>query len=188
MQGRHNGHVGSEVAVVPDVHIGIILHGQIEIAEKALADVGVLAVMKRDGPLKKAPLAQVAQYLRQNGGALFHFILIGRVVVKIQIMRAALDFLQLRVAGKEQDAGAALFIFCHGMFPFRSMDSACFPRGFRAGVHRTISNVPAPIRMQPISECTVNFSCRKTKASTSVMTTLSLSTGTTREASPICNA
>lgn len=60
-------------------------------------------------------------FLRKRGndlegvGSTDYFILIGRVVVKIQIMRAALDFLQLRVAGKEQDAGAALFIFCHGM-------------------------------------------------------------------------
>ncbi len=34
----------------------------------------------------------------------------------------------------------------------------------------------------------VNCSCRKTKAKTSVITTLSLSTGTTLEASPICSA
>ncbi len=54
--------------------------------------------------------------------------------------------------------------------------------------YRTISSVPMPIRTQPITEFTVNFSCRKTKASTRVMTTLSLSIGTTLETSPICRA
>ena len=51
--------------------------------------------------------------------------------------------------------------------------------------YRTSNNVPAPIKMQPISDLVVNCSCRNTNASTSVMTTLSLSIGTTLEASPI---
>ena len=55
-------------------------------------------------------------------------------------------------------------------------------------LHRTMTSVPAPIRIQPIRDFMVNSSCRKIKASTSVMTTLSLSTGTTLEASPICKA
>ena len=54
--------------------------------------------------------------------------------------------------------------------------------------YKTISSVPAPMRTQPTRDLTVNFSWRKTKASTSVMTTLSLSTGTTLEASPIWSA
>ena len=55
-------------------------------------------------------------------------------------------------------------------------------------VQSTMTSVPAPIRIQPIRDFVVNSSCRKIKASTSVMTTLSLSTGTTLEASPICKA
>ena len=54
--------------------------------------------------------------------------------------------------------------------------------------HRTISNVPAPIRIHPITDLKVNSSCRKTNASISVMTTDNLSIGTTFEASPICKA
>ena len=54
--------------------------------------------------------------------------------------------------------------------------------------HRTISRVPAPIRTQPIRDFVLNSSCRKTNANTSVMTTLSLSIGTTFDASPICSA
>ena len=55
-------------------------------------------------------------------------------------------------------------------------------------VHSTMTSVPAPIRIQPIRDFTVNSSCRKIKASINVMTTLSLSTGTTLDASPICKA
>ena len=51
--------------------------------------------------------------------------------------------------------------------------------------YSTIRSVPAPIRAQPIRDFAVNFSCRNTKANTSVMITLSLSIGTTFDASPI---
>ena len=54
--------------------------------------------------------------------------------------------------------------------------------------HSTMNSVPAPIRMQPIRDFAVNSSCRKTKASTKVITTLSLSMGTTFEVSPTCRA
>ena len=56
------------------------------------------------------------------------------------------------------------------------------------GIYRTIIKVPMPIRMQPIKDFGVNFSCRNTKASTKVIITLNLSTGTTFDTSPICNA
>ena len=47
---------------------------------------------------------------------------------------------------------------------------------------------PAVMSIIPTRDFTVNCSCRKTKASTRVMTTLSLSMGTTLETSPICSA
>lgn len=54
--------------------------------------------------------------------------------------------------------------------------------------YKTINNVPTPIKIHPIIDLAVNFSCKKTNASTSVITTLSLSIGTTLDASPICRA
>lgn len=54
--------------------------------------------------------------------------------------------------------------------------------------HKTISSVPAPMSKQPIRDLGVKRSCRNTNASTSVMTTLSLSIGTTFDASPICSS
>ena len=54
--------------------------------------------------------------------------------------------------------------------------------------YKTISKVPAPISTQPMIDFVVTCSCRKTKASISVITTLSLSIGTTFDASPICSA
>ena len=55
-------------------------------------------------------------------------------------------------------------------------------------LHNTISSVPAPISIHPSRDLTVNCSCKKINASRMVMTTDSLSTGTTFEASPICSA
>ncbi len=52
----------------------------------------------------------------------------------------------------------------------------------------TIIKVPIAIRIQPARDSTVNFSCGTTNTSTRVITTLSLSIGTTFEASSICNA
>ena len=54
--------------------------------------------------------------------------------------------------------------------------------------HNTITSVPAAIRMVPIRDLTLNFSCRKIKDSASVITTLSLSMGTTLDTSPSCSA
>ena len=59
---------------------------------------------------------------------------------------------------------------------------------FMYNAYKTISRVPAPIRMQPSTDLVVTFSCRKTKASTIVMTTESLSIGTTFDTSPSCRA
>ena len=54
--------------------------------------------------------------------------------------------------------------------------------------HSTMSKVPAAINPQPRIDFVVNCSCRITAARIIVITTLSLSTGTTLEASPICSA
>ena len=51
-----------------------------------------------------------------------------------------------------------------------------------------ISNDPAPINTHPMRLFTVNSSCRKIKASASVMITLDLSMGTTFEVSPTWSA
>ena len=55
-------------------------------------------------------------------------------------------------------------------------------------IYRTITRVPMPMRMQPMMDLVVTASCRNTKARIRVMTTLSLSMGTTLDASPICSA
>ena len=54
--------------------------------------------------------------------------------------------------------------------------------------YSTISKVPAVINTAPAMDFHVNFSWRNRNASTSVITTLSLSTGTTLDACPICRA
>lgn len=52
----------------------------------------------------------------------------------------------------------------------------------------TIKSVPAPINAHPIKDFIEKLSCRNTNAIISVITTLSLSTGTTFDAFPNCNA
>ncbi len=49
----------------------------------------------------------------------------------------------------------------------------------------TINSVPAPMSTHPSADFTVKSSCRNMNASSSVITTDSLSTGTTLDASPI---
>ena len=58
----------------------------------------------------------------------------------------------------------------------------------RESNYMTIINVPIPISKHPSSDFNVNCSCKNTKARTSVITTLNLSTGTTFDASPTCKA
>ena len=55
-------------------------------------------------------------------------------------------------------------------------------------LYNAINSVPRPIKMQPIRDFTVNCSCKNTKAKIRVITTLSLSIGTTFDAVPICSA
>ena len=54
--------------------------------------------------------------------------------------------------------------------------------------YSTINSVPAVIRAQPMRLLAVKGSCSTTKASARVMTTLSLSMGTTLDAAPTCKA
>lgn len=51
--------------------------------------------------------------------------------------------------------------------------------------YKTITKVPAVIKIEPMSDFVLNSSCRKTNASTRVKRTLNLSIGTTFETSPI---
>ena len=73
--------------------------------------------------------------------------------------------------------------------PFHLTQTA--PKHFcpeRFSFYNTMNNVPAAISTQPNRLLALAGSCKIRKASASVMTTLSLSTGTTLDASPICSA
>ena len=54
--------------------------------------------------------------------------------------------------------------------------------------YNTITRVPAPISTHPIRDFTVNCSCKNTNPRIRVITTLSLSMGTTLDTVPICKA
>ncbi len=79
-----------------------------------------------------------------------------------------------------------------GREPCRSSPAFCPPLSGAARPlsrprpgHKIMTKVPAVISTPPRAVFRVIFSCKKTKASTMVMTTLNLSMGTTRETSPI---
>ena len=55
-----------------------------------------------------------------------------------------------------------------------------------SSLHKAMINVPIPMNIHPIKDCTVNFSCNKRKANSIVITILNLSMGTTFDTSPIC--
>ena len=89
------------------------------------------------------------------------------------------------------------FTICHSLllFAFHFLCFLCrllfllFLRKLHsAKSYMTMRSVPTPISTQPMSDFGVKLSCKNTNASTSVMTTLSLSTGTTFDASPIFKA
>lgn len=71
---------------------------------------------------------------------------------------------------------------------YMARDASGFYKCFSITLYSTINSVPAPISTHPTTDLTVNSSCRNTNASTIVSTTLSLSTGTTFDASPSCRA
>ena len=82
-------------------HLRVVLHGEIEIAEKVFAYLRVFSVVKCDGPLNEAPFPELAEYLRQYPGAFFGLLFIRIVIVDIQIVCSAFYRLQLRVTGED---------------------------------------------------------------------------------------
>ena len=77
---------------------------------------------------------------------------------------------------KQYKANTLRLVFCAVHFPKRRNS------------YNTMTSVPAVRRSAPTIDFTETFSCRKTKARMSVIATLSLSTGTTFDASPVCSA
>ena len=113
----YDGAVRPEITVVADGNKRIILHGEIEIDECALADGGVLAVMECDGALQKCPLTDSAENFVQNSVALLGFILIQTVVVDIEVVGTQLDGFEFRISGTKKLPCKDFFFFpCHFIF------------------------------------------------------------------------
>ena len=55
MNGCDNGDIRAEVAVIPDGHGGIVLHGEVEVKKAPLAHRGMDTVVKGDRPLENVP-------------------------------------------------------------------------------------------------------------------------------------
>ena len=77
---------------------------------------------------------------------------------------------------------------CLATFPSDTKPPRSISAPERFSFYNTMNSVPAAISAQPNRLLALAGSCKIRKASASVMTTLSLSTGTTLDASPICSA
>ena len=97
-------------------------------------------------------------------------------------VRGGIHFVCKELTGQHYPVSSSYFDRLHR----RSL--ASYPQGRYMDHHSTMSSVPSASRPQPRMDLSVNCSCRITAARIIVMTTLSLSIGTTLEASPICSA
>ena len=93
MHRRDDSHVRAEVAAVTNGHGRVILNGQVEVAEKALADVRVRAIVELDRPLHKRALAEIAEDLMHDCITLFGFVfeLSGGQKQRVAIARAMIN-------------------------------------------------------------------------------------------------
>ena len=82
MKRRDDRRAGAEAAVVPDDDGRVVLHGQVEVAEEALADGRVAAVVDVDRPLQKAVRAQRGEQCAQDFAALRGVVLKRGVVAR----------------------------------------------------------------------------------------------------------
>ena len=92
----------------------VVLDHQVEVAEEALADLGVDAVVELDRPLDEAALAPGPHNLADEPVSGLGVVFIGAVVVGAQVVAAQLDGLELRIPRGEQDAGEYFFFFWNG--------------------------------------------------------------------------
>ena len=83
MNGGNDGDIRAEVAVVPDGHGSVVLHGEVEVKKAPLAHGGVNTVVERDRPLEKGPLSNMSHDLVDDGLPRLHLIFIQAVIVEI---------------------------------------------------------------------------------------------------------
>ena len=109
-----------------------------------------------------------------------------KILLRLQVWNLCADGAQIMRAADCKTPCQKVILF--DSISRRPAEHSAGRRPFFIRCHKTISSVPAPMSRQPIRDLGVKRSCRNTNASTSVMTTLSLSIGTTFDASPICSA
>ena len=112
MVGGHEGYVGAEAHVVPDVDAGVVHHHQVEVGEKVLPDEGVTAVVELDRALEVAYLAHASQNVPQHVGP-GGIVLIHGIVLPAGLMGDVLEILQFLPPGVEHLPGKNLFFLRH---------------------------------------------------------------------------
>ena len=91
MDRRYNRYIRSEIAVISDRDLCVVLNGEVEISEKVFSYFRVLTVMESNGSLNKTAFSKLSDYFGKDCGSLFRFVLMRAVVINIQIVRFLLD-------------------------------------------------------------------------------------------------
>jgi len=114
VNGGDDGDIRAEVAVVPDGHGGIVLHGEVEVKKAPLAHGGMNTVVEGDRPLEKGTLPNVSHDLMDDGLSRLLLIFIQAVIVEIELMGAQFHRLKLGISGGKEDPCLDLGLFVHG--------------------------------------------------------------------------
>ncbi len=118
----------------------------------------------------------------------------GGVIYEVGVKAGGPDLIFVQIPRKLMDQGAHHFQVAQFLSAWSGAKMAQAQGGKmrkapdtteREPFYSTITSVPAPMRRHPMTDLGVNFSWRNTAAITRVMTTLSLSMGTTLDTSPI---
>ena len=81
MNGRNDCHIRPKIAVRTNHNQCIVLNRQVKVAEKAVADFRMHAVMDIHRPLDKAGFAKCAENLLYKSAPLLRFVLKGAVIL-----------------------------------------------------------------------------------------------------------
>lgn len=118
VQGSSYGHVGTEIAVVADSDLGIVLARKIKVEKGIVSDFCMLSVVESDRALEIDVLAHFSEYFADYFPTRLGLILGKAVVFLIEHMRSSLDLYAPFVVGAKH---FAVIVFKHFYYAFREI-------------------------------------------------------------------
>ena len=114
VQRGDDSYIGPKIAVVANLHVGVVLDGEVKVDEAVAPDLGVTAVVEADRPQQDGALPDFPQQRGQDAFPGLPVLLVKGVVLLAEPMAPPLLLRQLRGSGLEKLAGENPFLFCHG--------------------------------------------------------------------------